>query len=186
MWSQRLEAALASGEQEAAASQRAWEAALTDREAAAAQQLAETRQAGQAALVELQAGWAAKLAAEEKRWLEVRLGQCCPGIQEKLQPCRGPALFFHACTPPLRAERCGLRSTCPWSCALPQEKHTLELQWAEKLHGAERAASEGQAALRTQVEGRLAAVAQRVAEMAQREARREAKRSECFSSGSVR
>ncbi len=59
-----------------------------------------------------------------------------------------------------------------------QEKHALERQWSDKLHATEKAASEAQVSLKAQVEARLAAVTQRLAEMAQRETKREARRSE--------
>lgn len=78
MWTQRMEAALAASEQDRQAAQRSWEASATERQALAAHELAEARQAGQVAVAEAQAGWAARLAAEEKRWLEVG-GMCaCP------------------------------------------------------------------------------------------------------------
>jgi uncharacterized protein YciW len=57
-----------------------------------------------------------------------------------------------------------------------QEKHELERSWAAKLHDAGRQAGEAQAALRAQVEARLAAVTQHVGVMVQREARKERKR----------
>lgn len=60
-----------------------------------------------------------------------------------------------------------------------QERQDLERQWSEKLHAVEKAAWEAQAALRLQLEGRLAAVSDRVAGLAKKEAKQERGRGEC-------
>lgn len=213
VWAQRLEATTASSEQELAGARRSWEAAAGEREARAAQELADARQAAQAAVAEVQAAWGAKLGEEEKRWLEVG-GWCCwsglacvmsviaqlvcsatcmawpsvvaqcAGRQLGLQGVRqqawhtSKASVWQASGPVLHPSSAGLTPH-------PQEKFVLERQWAERLHAAEKGAAEAQAAMRSQIEAHLAAVTQREAEMARREARREAKRSEWGGAGST-
>lgn len=72
-WSQRLEAALAASEQEKKVAQQGREVELNQQVDLGHQELAEVKLAGHAAVAEVQAQWAAKLAAEEKRWLQVPL-----------------------------------------------------------------------------------------------------------------
>ena len=57
-----------------------------------------------------------------------------------------------------------------------QERHATEREWADRLHAADRAAGEAQAALRNQLEARLGAVSERVAGIVQREGKQERKR----------
>ncbi|PSC71060.1 P-loop containing nucleoside triphosphate hydrolases superfamily isoform 1 isoform B [Micractinium conductrix] len=59
-----------------------------------------------------------------------------------------------------------------------RERHELERQWTDKVHAAERAAADAQASLRAQLEGRLAAVSERVGAMLQKEERRERKKAQ--------
>lgn len=60
----------------------------------------------------------------------------------------------------------------------PQDRHDLDRQWAEKLHAADKAACEAQAALRLQLEARLTAVSDRVAGLVKKESKRERQRGE--------
>jgi hypothetical protein len=73
-------------------------------------------------------------------------------------------------------ERFGHLKVFCYVCRTTQEKQDLERQWADKQRAADRAAAEAQAALRGELETRLAAVTVRVEAVAQKEFKQGRKR----------
>lgn len=166
VWQQHLEAS-------AGAAQRELQAAVDRAAVTAAQQgqqvaclVAAARDASAAKLADLDKQWGGRVAAAEERGL--RVSECTE--RWRAAACVRPA--------PLSSlvEGIGRSKVSATPAILLQEKQDLERQWADKQRAADRAATEAQAALRGELEARLAAVTVRVEAVAQQEVEQGRKR----------